>query len=144
MELNTGPEGLNFGLTPAQWDVLASYMQAVSVRPGQVLIEQGDLDGTLFLVESGTLSVHCEDEKSRIRIAMVGAGSVVGEAGFFSQLARTATVQAAGPCVLWRLNPVRFGELANRQPAIAVKMVLALGAVLARRFRERPRRIAAT
>jgi CRP-like cAMP-binding protein len=144
MEQNTGAEVLNFGLSAAQWDVLAGYMQAFSVRPGQVLIERGEMDGTLFLVESGTLSVHCEDEKSRIRLAMVGAGSVVGEAGFFSQLARAATVQAAGPCVLWRLNTVRFAELANRQPAIAVQIVLAIGAVLARRLRDRSRRIAAT
>ncbi len=144
MEQNTSPEGLNFGLTPAQWNILTNYLQPFNVAPGTVLIEQGDLDCSLYLVESGTLSVHYEDEKSRIRLAMVAAGSVVGESGFFSHLARAATVQAAGSCVLWRLNPVRFGELANRQPAIAVQMLLSVGAVLARRFKDRPRRIAST
>lgn len=144
MEQNTGAEGVNFVLSPAQWEVLANYLQPMSVPPGQVLIQEGELDRTLYLVERGTLSVHCEDEKSRIRLAMVGAGSVVGEGGFFSHLARTATVQAAGPCVLWRLNPVRFGELSNRQPEMAVQMLLALGTVLARRLRDRSRRLAAT
>ena len=107
-------------------------------------MELGELDRTLYFVESGTLSVHCEDAKSRIRLALVGAGSVVGEGGFFSHLARRATVQASGACVLWRLNPLRFGELVNRQPAIAVEMLLALGMVQGRRLRDRGRRIAAT
>lgn len=137
-------DGLNFGLSPAHWDILASYMQPLAVPPGQVLIVQGELDRTLYLVESGTLSVHCEDEKSRIRLAMVGAGSVVGESSFFSHLPRSATVQAAGPSVVWRLNPVRFGELSNRQPAMALQLTMALAGVLAKRLRDRPRRIAAT
>jgi CRP-like cAMP-binding protein len=144
VELNTGPDGLNFRLTSAQWDILANYLQAFSVQPGQVLMELGEQDRTLYFVESGTLSVHCEDAKSRIRMALVGPGSVVGEGGFFSHLPRRATVQAAGACVLWRLNPVRFGELVNRQPAIAVEVLLGVGMVQGRRLRDRSRRIAAT
>ncbi len=144
MELNTGAEGLNFWLSPAQWDILANYLQPFSVRAGQVVIEQGDMDRTVFLVESGTLSVHFEDEKSRIRLAMVAAGSVVGECGFFSHTPRSATVQAAGPSVLWRLNPVRFGELSNRQPVIGLQIAMALATVMASRLRDRPRRIAST
>lgn len=142
--LNTGSDGLNLGLSPAQWDVLAGYLQAFTLTPGQVLITQGEEDRMVYLVQSGSLSVHFEDEKSRIRLAMVSAGSAVGEGGFFSHRPRNATVQAAGPCVLWRLNPVRFSELSNRQPVIALQLVMGLGAVLARRLRNRPRSIAAT
>lgn len=141
---NDTPDGLNLVLSPAQWDTLASYMQPMSARQGQIVIPQGEEDRTVFLVESGTLSVHTEDEKSRIRLAMVGAGSVVGEGGFFSHMPRSATVQAAGPCVLWRLNPLRFGELSNRQPAIALQVALSLAAVMAKRLRNGPRRVAAT
>ena len=144
VEQNTGAEGLSFRLTAAQWDVLANYMQAFSVQPGQILMELGEQDRTLYFVESGTLSVHCEDAKSRIRMALVSSGSVVGEGGFFSHLPRRATVQVAGAWVLWRLNPVRFGELVNRQPAIAVEVLLGLGMVQGRRLIDRARRIATT
>jgi CRP-like cAMP-binding protein len=144
MAQNTGPEGLNFGLLPAQWEVLAAYLQPFTLPSGRVLIAQGELDRTLYLVESGSLSVHFEDGRSRIRLAIVGAGSVVGEGGFFSHMPRSATVQASAPCVLWRLNPVRFSELSNRQPAIALQIAMALATVLARRLRDSPRRVAAT
>jgi CRP-like cAMP-binding protein len=142
--LNAGADGLNLALLPAQWELLAGYLLPCTLAPGQVLITRGEEDRSVYLVESGSLSVHLEDEKMRIRMALVGSGSAVGEGGFFSHLPRSATVQAAGPCVLWCLTPVRFGELSNRQPAIALPLVMALAAVLARRLRNRPRSVAAT
>ena len=59
--------------TAQQWDVLAAHMQPFVMQQGQFLIEQGAADQTLYFVESGTLSIHYEDEKGRIRLAMVTA-----------------------------------------------------------------------
>ena len=131
-------------LTPAQWDVLSSYLLPVVLPAGQVLFNQGATDRTLYLVESGSLSVHYQDEKERLRLAIVGAGSVVGEGAFFSHRTRSATVQASGPCKLWSLPAIRVTELANRQPAIALGLAMAAGGVLAKRLGNRRRRVAAT
>jgi CRP-like cAMP-binding protein len=131
-------------LSPPQWDMLATYMQPFALMQGQVLIEQGAMGRSLYLLESGSLSVHYEDQKGRVRLAIVGAGSVVGEGSFFSHLPRNATVQAAAPSKVWCLTPIRFTELANRQPAIALEIAMALGAVVARRLANRPKRIAVT
>ena len=114
------------------------------LHAGQVLFSQGATDRTLYLVESGSLSVHYQDEKERLRLAIVGAGSVVGEGAFFSHRARSATVQASTPCKLWSLTAIRFTELTNRQPAIALGLAMAAGAVLAKRLGNRRRRVAAT
>ncbi|WP_298212879.1 cyclic nucleotide-binding domain-containing protein [Acidovorax sp.] len=131
-------------LSTAQWDVLSSYLLPVVLSAGQVLFSQGASDRTLYLVESGSLSVHLQDEKERLRLAIVGAGSVVGEGAFFSHRARSATVQASAPCKLWSLTAIRFTELTNRQPAIALGLAMAAGAVLAKRLGNRRRRVAAT
>ena len=131
-------------LTPAQWDVLSSYLLPVVMPAGQVLFSQGATDRALFLVESGSLSVHFQDEKERLRLAIVGPGSVVGEGAFFSHRTRSATVQASAPSKLWSLPALRFTELSNRQPAIALGLVMAAGAVLAKRLGNRRRRVAAT
>jgi CRP/FNR family cyclic AMP-dependent transcriptional regulator len=90
------------------------------------------------------LSVHYEDSKGRVRLAMVGPGSAVGEGAFFSRQPRTATVQAAGNCKLWCLTPVRFTELCNRHPAVALKIAMALGALVSRRLMNKSRRVAIT
>ena len=131
-------------LTPAQWEVLSSYLLPVVLPAGQVLFSQGATDRTLYLVESGSLSVHYQDEKERLRLALVGAGSVLGEGAFFSHRVRSATVQASVPSKLWGLTALRFTELTNRQPAIALGLAMAAGAVLAKRLGNRRHRVAAT
>ena len=131
-------------LTPAQWDTVFAYLQPYAVPASHVLFSQGATDRTLYLVESGSLSVHYQDEKERLRLAIVGPGSVVGEGAFFSMRPRSATVQASAPTKLWTLTALRFTELTNRQPAIALGLAMAAGAVLAKRLGNRRRRVAAT
>ncbi|WHZ09941.1 MAG: cyclic nucleotide-binding protein [Burkholderiaceae bacterium] len=142
--MDSAYDTLNLTLTTAQWEILGSYLQPFALAQGQMLIEQGALDRTLYFIESGTLSVHYEDEDGRMSLALVGAGSVVGEGAFFSRLPRNASAVGAGPCKLWCLTPVRFAELANRQPNIALSVVMALGEVIGKRMSNKPRRIAVT
>lgn len=126
------------------WDILAGYMQPFVLNSGQVLIEKGSPDRTLYFIESGTLSVHYEDEKARVRMALVGPGTVLGEGSFFSHQQRSATVQASTQSKLWCLTPLRFLELANRHSPIALELTMAMGAVMAKRLYNRPKRVAVT
>ena len=141
---NPNDPTLSHMLTQPQWAVLSGYMQSSMLAPGQVLITQGAEDRTLYFVESGMLTVHFEDAAGKIRLAAVGAGSVVGEGGFFSYMARSATVQAGSACKLWALSPMRFSELSNRHPNVALALAMALGAIMAKRVVSNRRRIAVT
>jgi CRP/FNR family transcriptional regulator, cyclic AMP receptor protein len=141
---NQTSDMLGLALTAQQWEILASYLQPFSLTPGQVLIEQGGQERTLYLIETGSLSVHYEDDKGRVRLAIVGPGSAVGEGAFFTRLPRNATVQAASPCKIWSLTPIRFTELGNRQPALALEIAMALGSLVSRRLMNKPRRVAVT
>ena len=126
------------------WEILVSYLQPFALTSGNVLVEQGANDRTLYFIEKGTLNVHYKDEKSRVRMALVGAGSVLGEGAFFSHQPRNATVQASGDCKLWCLTPLRFKELANRHSPIALELTMAMAGVMARRLYIRPERVAVT
>ncbi|ROZ66256.1 cyclic nucleotide-binding domain-containing protein [Ramlibacter sp. WS9] len=131
-------------LTPLQWELLGSYMQPFAVAQGQVLIEQHAQDRTLYLIETGGLTVHYEDDKGRVRLAIVGPGSAVGEGAFFTRLPRNATVQAASPSKIWCLTPIRFSELSNRHPTVALELAMALGSLVSRRLVNKPKRVAVT
>lgn len=131
-------------LTANQWEMLGTYLQPFAVRQGQVVIEQCANDRTVYLVENGQLTVHYEDDKGRLRLAVVESGSAVGEGAFFTRQPRTATVQAASAAKLWSLSPIRFTELGNRQPQIALELALALGSLVSRRLANRPKRVAVT
>ncbi|MBU6465284.1 MAG: cyclic nucleotide-binding domain-containing protein [Burkholderiales bacterium] len=140
----TAEDSLSNPLNTADWNLLSAYIQPMTLAAGQTLFMQGASERTLYFVESGSLSVHYEDEKERLRLAIVTAGSVVGEGAFFSHRPRSATVQATAPCKLWSLTAMRFTELSNRQPAVALPLVMAVGAVIAKRMGNRRRRIATT
>ncbi len=140
----TASDGLQRQFSPSSWDALAAYLQPFSLKTGQVLTEQGAHDRILYFIESGTLSVHHEDENAHVRMAMVGSGSLVGEGGFFSHQPRTATVQASSPCKLWCLTPLRFAELASRHSSVGLELTMAMGAVMAKRLYNRSKRVAVT
>lgn len=144
MRTSNALDAVPVNLSDAQWQLLGDYLQPVTLSQGQVLIEQGVKDRTVYFVESGSLTVHYEDDKDRVRIAMVGAGSVLGEGAFFSHLPRSATVNAGGHSRLWCLTPLRFRELATRFPVIALELTVAMAAVLARRMYNKPKRVAVT
>jgi CRP/FNR family cyclic AMP-dependent transcriptional regulator len=141
---NTSYDAFAPAFSPPQWDVLAAYMQAEDVAAGQVLIDQGAHDRTLFFVERGALSVHVMGDNGQMRLAILNPGSVVGEGAFFSRLPRSADVVATGAVRVWRMTPIRFAEMANRQPNVALELIMALGAVIARRMVNKPKRVAVT
>lgn len=141
---NQSTDGFHPQFTGKQWELFGTYLQPFALRQGQVLIEQNASDRTVYFVETGKLTVHYEDNKGRLRLAMVDSGSAVGEGAFFSRNPRNATVQAAEACKIWSLTPIRFTELSNRQPQLAVEVALALGALVSRRLTSGPKRVAVT
>jgi CRP/FNR family cyclic AMP-dependent transcriptional regulator len=141
---NQSLDAFHPALNPKQWELFATYLQPFAVRQGQVLIEQSASERTVYLVETGTLTVHYEDDKGRLRLATVDAGSAVGEGAFFTRNPRSATVQAASACKIWSLSPIRFTELSNRQPQVALEIAMALGSLVSRRLSNRPKRVAVT
>jgi CRP-like cAMP-binding protein len=144
MRMSSALDAVPMNLSDVQWRQLAEYLQPVSLQQGQVLIEQGVKDRTVYFVESGSLTVHFQDTRERVRIAMVGAGSLLGEGAFFSHLPRSATVNAGSDSRLWCLTPLRFRELSTRLPEIALELTVSMAAVLARRMYNKPKRVAVT
>lgn len=141
---NSREPALGKHLHAAEWAQLLPYLQPALLAPSQVLISQGASDRTVYFIESGSLSVHYEDAAGRIRLAIVGPGSAVGEGSFFSHQPRNATVQATSASRVWALTPARFAELANRNPATAVAVTLALGGLVSARTLDRRRRVSVT
>jgi CRP/FNR family cyclic AMP-dependent transcriptional regulator len=141
---NTSYDAFAPALSPQQWETLGEYMQSFELPAGQVLINQGAQDRTLFFIESGVLSVHLAGSKGQMQLAILNPGAVVGEGAFFSRLPRSANVVAIGAAHLWRLTPVRFSEMSNRQPGLALEVVIALGGVIAKRMVDRLKRVAVT
>ncbi len=141
---NQSLDAFHPALMPKQWELFATYQQPFDLPAGQVLIDQGAIDRTLFFIERGALSVHLIGEKGQMQLAILNPGSVVGEGSFFSRLPRSANVVATGAARVWRLTALRFAEMSNRQPNLALELTLGLGAVIAKRMVNKPKRVAVT
>ena len=108
-----------------------------SLRAGDLLIRQGDADRSAYLLEQGNLQVFVTGgPPGRQRIAILRPGSLVGEAGLFAEVPRSANVEAMTPCVVWVLSAARLEELCARAPSLALQVMRAAGAVMAVRMRD--------
>ena len=123
-------------LTLDQWRIIAPYLTRHDIRAGDLLIKQGDTDRTMYLLGQGSLQVFVTGgPPGSNRIAILRAGSVVGEPGMFSDGARMANVEAMTPCSVWALRGPRLEELSQRSPALALELLRAAGGVMSMRMR---------
>lgn len=130
------PDAFKPRLGLEQWRLLQTFMTRHEVRASDLLVKQGELDRTLYLLESGTLQVFVTQPKPGLsRLSILRAGAVVGEAGLFSDQPRMANVEAMTACIVWALRGPRYEELAARNPALTLELVRAAAAVMGVRMR---------
>jgi CRP-like cAMP-binding protein len=123
-------------LGPEQWKVIGPYLTRHDIRAGDLLIKQGDTDRSLYMLGQGTLQVFVSGgPPGSSKIAILRAGSIVGEPGLFIDGPRMANVEAMTPCIVWALRGPRLEELAMRVPALALELLRAAGGVMAIRMR---------
>ena len=119
-----------------EWATLLRHTRYRRFNPGDEVLTAGALDQSLYLVLEGQLEVLAEHGRRRYRrIALVDAGSVIGELSFFDGGARSALVRAMTPVLTAELSPAEFDSLAAANPALARRLLFDLGRILARRLR---------
>jgi len=130
------PDAFKPRLTIEQWGAFQTYLTRHEIRPGDLLVKQGDHDRTMYVLQRGTLQVFVSNAKPGVsRLSILRAGSVVGEAGLFSDQPRMANVEAMTACVVWSLRGPRLEELIARNPPMALELVRAAAAVMGVRMR---------
>jgi CRP/FNR family transcriptional regulator, cyclic AMP receptor protein len=130
------PELLLAEASDEEWAKLLHHTRNRRFDPGDQVVTAGAQDRSLYLVLEGQLEVLAERGRRRYRrIALVAAGSVIGELSFFDGRARSAAVRAVTPAVLAELSPAEFDSLAAADPALARRLLFDLGRILAGRLR---------
>jgi CRP-like cAMP-binding protein len=123
-------------LSLEQRRAIAPYLTRHEIRAGDLLIKQGDADRTMYLLAQGSLQVFMTGgPPGSNRIAILRAGSVVGEPGLFGDSPRMANVEAMTSCVVFALRGPRLEEMAQRLPVLALELLRTAGGVMAARMR---------
>ncbi|MFO1484855.1 MAG: SpoIIE family protein phosphatase [Verrucomicrobiaceae bacterium] len=114
--------------------VWADHLEGVTLSNGEVLFRQDEPADSMFFIESGEVAVVLEVEgASRSHVRKFGAGQCLGEIAFYRHLIRTATVEAVGPAVLWRLTAANLERLEQNHPALALAFHRHVASLLAER-----------
>ena len=122
-------------LREAELEMLARSVRQRSLKRGEILIEQGDEGGSLFLLSEGLLEVLKTTATGLERVAIVEPGQVVGEMSLLTGEPRSATVRAMAECVVQEVGADPLRTLMLERPAIAE----GLSRVAARRFADSTR-----
>lgn len=93
---------------------VASLCQQVDLVGGQVLFEAGEVGDSMFVVASGLVQV----KRGAELLAKLGPGEVVGEMGALDLEPRSATVVAAEPSRLIRLERNDLMDLLTDYPEL--------------------------
>ena len=119
------------------WRQLFRYISFRTVMPGNSLIWHGEPDRTIYFVLRGQLEVIVPsgDGISMGSVALVGAGSVLGELTFFDGGPRSAGAWAVDDCEVAAMTPDQYSAFEKLSPTLAGELVYALGRILATRLR---------
>jgi serine/threonine-protein kinase len=107
--------------------VLASSI--IKVRKGNLIISEGEIDDTFYIVLNGKARVRKDDKD----IALIQAGECFGEMAFIGAQARVANVMADTDCILMKISTTIFDR--SSQP-IQVRFFNNFARTLARRLSE--------
>lgn len=99
-------------------ETLARSATEQDVAAGTVVIREGDEADALYLLLDGEMSVQSRGESAiETTLPSMGPGACFGEIGLLERIPRTATVTAAAPSRLLRIDGEQFLEALNDSPA---------------------------
>lgn len=109
-------------------DRIASTLDVVNLKSGDILFHEGDTGEYLYVVVSGELEVlMAPDTDNELILNIVHAGEYIGEMSFIMPGGRrTASVRARGEVVLLSLSRTQFDDLLKRHPRLTYAMVSVL------------------
>ena len=110
---------------------MAPFFQRQEHAAGEWLFRHGDTGDSLYLVESGTVSVVIDTAEGDAHVVRVyTSGAVLGEMAVYMEGPRTASLRIDAPSVLFRLDAdglqrlqLRHPEAAGRFHASIVRMI---------------------
>ena len=112
------------GLSAKELMSLSRLMDEIDLKPGTVIIREGNTGGEFFIVIEGTIEVK---RKGR-RLARLGPGDYLGEIALIDHGPRTATAMVETDARLLVLASREFHSMLASDPRIENKILRTLAA----------------
>lgn len=134
--------GLFRGMSDEEVREIVRTSNSRTLQAGESLFKQGDVAAALYIVESGELEVRAQSGfGEEVVLAMLGAGTVVGEMAILEGSSRSATVEALSDCRVFELSRDDFNALREQRSRAAYKLILNLAQTIGDRRRKTDARV---
>jgi voltage-gated potassium channel len=100
---------------------VAWLLRPLNIPAGAVVVRRGERGDCMYFIAAGAVEIKLAEP------LRLGEGEFFGEIALLTGTPRTATVVAAEPCTLLRLDIVEFRELMGRRPDLARVILEAAG-----------------
>lgn len=120
-------------LEPAEIDLLYRLVKTRAYSKGAMILQEDDPGEAMFMIASGRAKVvHLSEDGREIILDILGQGDFFGEMALLDQEPRSAHVTAVEPTELLVLERSAFLNQVEREPKIAIKMLIELSRRLRR------------
>ena len=103
----------------------------------EVLVSDGHEQKYLYMVVNGQVGIYKGDASGKSQqIATLGEGAAFGEMAFLSGGVASASVQAIGECILWRMDHERLIEFIGQNGFAGGQLCLNVAGILSGRLVE--------
>ena len=110
------------GMTDRTLEAIADLTSEVKFAPGQVIVREGDVGDTFYVITSGSAVV----ERNGSRLRELGEGDFFGEISLIDGQPRTATITANAQVQALALDRDDFQRLIDQHPSVRLELLMAL------------------
>lgn len=123
------------GMDAEQQAVLLTQLERSQYAAGATVFSQGAADDSLYIILRGAASVRMQLPAGDVRLMTFSAGTIFGEMALLDQGHRSATVTADEALTCYVLDRVRFEQISQAHPAIAIALLANLAREMSLRLR---------
>jgi sulfate permease, SulP family len=115
--------------------VLAKECQRLEVAAGEIIVRQGEAADSMHFILDGRVSVLVNGgDRPKVRVRSLGPHTMIGEMGLIAGQARSATIEAEVPSVLYVLKAGAFERVRATNPALFQALLTYVVTVMAERL----------
>jgi CRP-like cAMP-binding protein len=103
-------------LSDGDCQTLITVMVVRQLEDGEVLVNEGDLDNTLFIVTKGKVTVSNKVKGKDEVVNTMKPGDCAGIRSFVERTPRLVTLRAKGPATVYAIRPDDFELLLDTHP----------------------------
>lgn len=123
-------------LIPQAISEMKQFIKKITYPKGSHVIKQGDRSDEIYFIESGKISAQLELPDGRlIRLRSMGAGTFVGEIGFYLNTPRVTSVITEEPTTCYVLTKNNLQDLMLEKPELVLAFHEYVAKILAERLR---------